>query len=355
MSHQDSRRRPQSSRDTQVGVENLQDLVDGLTRSEDFWIPDGNIVLVAGETAFRVYQGLLTLQSTVFADMFASSSPRTEECYDGCPVIRLQDSPRDLVHLLRVLLPTSYAYFNRRQDDPPIPFHEISAIVRLAHKYHIEGLLNRALSTLQDSIATRFEFWEDKSYTCPVYIDRHAVIPVVNLARLTDTPSLLPLALYKCCELGGSVLDGWKREDGTIEYLSHSDLKRCIDGRNNLAREAFAIVSTIFAPSASEECQTPDDCVTSVRIALSDILDYDGVADPSVLDNWDDVIHLNARSQGRFGYCSACEKELVSRDRQYREYIWNSLPQIFDVDVKNWNRDPDEMDHDGGNGEDAGN
>ena len=80
---------------------------DVIKQSDEFWIPDGNIVLVAGGTAFRVYKGLLTLQSTVFADLFASSSPRAEESYDGCPLIRLMDSPQDLAHLLRVLLPTS--------------------------------------------------------------------------------------------------------------------------------------------------------------------------------------------------------------------------------------------------------
>ena len=103
---QDSRP-PKRQRGAEDGEGASQDRVDGLKRSEEFWIPDGNIVLIAGETAFRVYRGLLTLQSTVFADLFASSSPCAEESYDDCPAIRLTDSPEDLAHLLRVLLPTS--------------------------------------------------------------------------------------------------------------------------------------------------------------------------------------------------------------------------------------------------------
>ena len=76
-----------------------------LKRCEEFWLDDGNLVLVAKDVAFRVYRGLLAAQSTVFQDMFATASPTTGEVYDGCPVVRLSDSPEDIVCLLRKLLP----------------------------------------------------------------------------------------------------------------------------------------------------------------------------------------------------------------------------------------------------------
>ena len=104
-------RPPKRPRDMISTCEASKDSVDSLKRSKEFWIEDGNIVLVAGETAFRVYRGLLALQSTIFADLFASSSPSAEERYDDCPVIRLTDSPQDLTHLLRALLPTSRASY----------------------------------------------------------------------------------------------------------------------------------------------------------------------------------------------------------------------------------------------------
>ena len=75
-------------------------------RSE-FWFDDGNLVLVAGDTAFRIYRGLLAVQSRVFENMFVSASSSNDELLDGCPVVQLSDSPEDLVHLFRVLLPTS--------------------------------------------------------------------------------------------------------------------------------------------------------------------------------------------------------------------------------------------------------
>ena len=78
-----------------------------LDQHEEFWFADGNLILVARETAFRIYHGLLTVQSQVFDDMFASASSSTHESLDGCPVVHLSDTPEDLAHLLHVLLPTS--------------------------------------------------------------------------------------------------------------------------------------------------------------------------------------------------------------------------------------------------------
>ena len=71
----------------------------GLQHHKELWFEDGNVVLVAQGTAFRVFRSLLAEHSTVFADMFAASSPATEETLDGCPVVRLSDSSHDLAHL----------------------------------------------------------------------------------------------------------------------------------------------------------------------------------------------------------------------------------------------------------------
>ena len=76
-----------------------------LERHLEIWFGDGNIVLVARSTAFRIYRGLLASQSDVFSDMFASATSSPNQTFDGCPIVHLSDSPSELVHLLRVLLP----------------------------------------------------------------------------------------------------------------------------------------------------------------------------------------------------------------------------------------------------------
>ncbi len=80
---------------------------DQFTRHADFWLEDGNLILLAARTAFRVYRGLLVKKSAVFADMFVTGSPDANEMFDGCPVIRLPDHPDDLQHFLQYLMPCS--------------------------------------------------------------------------------------------------------------------------------------------------------------------------------------------------------------------------------------------------------
>ncbi|PIL26444.1 hypothetical protein GSI_12202 [Ganoderma sinense ZZ0214-1] len=344
-------RPPKRQRTSLSGEDSSENSAVGLKRSEEFWIEDGNIVLIAsGETAFRVYRGLLALQSTVFADLFASSSPSAEERYDECPVIRLTDSPQDLAHLLRALLPTSRASLYRSRGDPPLSIHQISAIVRLAHKYHVEDLLRQALSALKDTFTSSFKAFDEGFLDLPVNINTMAPlsIAVVNLARLTETLAVLPLALYTCCGHGPTVIDGWERDDGTTEYLSAADLKRCIGARETLAKEAFSLVSAIFNPKPSNDCATPAPCHTALRMTLMKVLETDNVAEPWVLDPWAPFIRDNGQPEHGAGYCYACQRELLERDIKERRRIWDRLPEIFDVEVPNWNEGPEPQGGQGG-------
>nr|VWO99000.1 Fungal_trans domain-containing protein [Ganoderma boninense] len=78
----------------------------GMNRHPEFWLDDGNLILVAGrETAFRIYTGLLASQSEVFANMFTVASSSADEAYEGCPVVPVYDTPVEFAHLLRVLIP----------------------------------------------------------------------------------------------------------------------------------------------------------------------------------------------------------------------------------------------------------
>ena len=78
--------------------------LEGLTRDEDFWLKDGTVVLVAKKTAFKVYSGLLAAHSPVFDDMF-SFATHADEMYDGCPVVRIPDSPEHFKWVLTHLIP----------------------------------------------------------------------------------------------------------------------------------------------------------------------------------------------------------------------------------------------------------
>ncbi len=81
---------------------------DKFTPHADFWLGDGNLIILAGDTAFRVYNGLLVKKSTVFAALLSTSSSNATETFGGCSIVRLSDYPEDLADFLQYLMPCSH-------------------------------------------------------------------------------------------------------------------------------------------------------------------------------------------------------------------------------------------------------
>ena len=82
---------------------------EGAVAKGEYWLDDGNIVLIAqGTVAFRVYKGLLARASPVFKDLFAIDAVQVGEMMDGVPVVTVTDYPEALRRFLMFLLEPSY-------------------------------------------------------------------------------------------------------------------------------------------------------------------------------------------------------------------------------------------------------
>ena len=84
--------------------------VEGFYTHGDVWLEDGNVVLVAEGTAFRVFRSVLAKNSEIFRDMFNLPQPESTEMYAGCPVVGLHDSKADLRWILKALYDSGNAY-----------------------------------------------------------------------------------------------------------------------------------------------------------------------------------------------------------------------------------------------------
>ncbi|KAM5537271.1 hypothetical protein V8D89_009001 [Ganoderma adspersum] len=79
-------------------------------KDKGFWYEDGNVILVAGNVEFRVFKGILADHSPVFKDMFALPQPDIAPSDNAvCPVVDITDSPSDLRHILRLIMPKAEA------------------------------------------------------------------------------------------------------------------------------------------------------------------------------------------------------------------------------------------------------
>jgi|ERR1700685_496832 hypothetical protein len=80
----------------------------GPTRGQPYF-DNGNIVLAAEQTHYRVFKGVFDALSQVLADMFSvSQPPNRKTLLDGCPVIELDDQADDWQHVLQALFQSRY-------------------------------------------------------------------------------------------------------------------------------------------------------------------------------------------------------------------------------------------------------
>ncbi|KAI0351202.1 hypothetical protein OH77DRAFT_1430000 [Trametes cingulata] len=304
---------------------------------EEFWLPDGNLILVAGNKGFRVYRGLLGSQCEIFRDMFSSSNPDIGQRYDDCPVVPLADSPEYLRYLLRVLLPTTHpSFFNHGPAGRCVSFHEVSAILRLAHKYGIADLEQQALCALRTRYVKSFKEFERDTYSENIDFFQIHAIGAVNYARLTGALDILPFAMYECCTLGGSIVDGWKREDGTVERLAHADLKRCLDGREVITHEAVRLLFRIFHPAPSAKCTAAKKCGKGIAAVLARMGCSENAVSTEVFDTWANAMPEDIKA---YGICGSCEGMLLEHDRAERKKLWQQLPTFFALDIEDWGDD----------------
>lgn len=77
---------------------------DQRTRSQ-YWFEDGNVVLQAENTLFRVHQSILSRHSQIFKDTFAMPQDPSQEneSVEDCPVVPLADSAEDLGNIISLL------------------------------------------------------------------------------------------------------------------------------------------------------------------------------------------------------------------------------------------------------------
>ncbi|RDX49512.1 hypothetical protein OH76DRAFT_1310765, partial [Lentinus brumalis] len=315
---------------------------------EEFWLEDGNIILVTSlrPTAFRVYKALLARQVEAFADMFASSTAQESESYQGCPVVQLADAPEDLRHLLRVLVPTTDPLFCRAKDGPLPTLHQFSAIIRLSHKYRIERLQEEALTVLKDQYCNTLDAYDRRVsvYARPVSescIPTTHMIEIIELARLTDTTSLLPVAFY---ETQGMLLellmDSWLRENGTVVHLSRGDLQRCVNSRADFHNASLDRTLRMVRLADTVTCELG--CRPTL-IHFCGGLDSDMylcLEDPLGRDtsqcSWSWLVENYDCYPDGIAPCETCIAKVRAQEKEDREKLWARLPWIFSIEVPGW-------------------
>ncbi|KIM87927.1 hypothetical protein PILCRDRAFT_95671 [Piloderma croceum F 1598] len=292
----------------------------------DPWFEDGNIVLQAELTQFKVYGGILSSKSDIFKDMFAMPKPQAgEELVEGCPVVHMMcDTAQDWHHVLKALCDRCYTFVRTT----PLPLAVVAAFLRLGMKYNISTLTADAMERLSYEFPTTMGRWDSFDLCSRVDLYTQAdYIDVVNLAKEIQLPHFLPTAFLHCIlidDIFECVLKGVERQDGSHAVLSGEEQKICLLGWENIVNmqaettfawrdgtQRFALYMAI--------CTAPGSC-GSARTRLGSVPRnvFPGCEPFAV---WDDCWEA--------GMCAACVAVAKESHDRGREEAWARLPSMF--------------------------
>ncbi|KAM5533508.1 hypothetical protein V8D89_012845 [Ganoderma adspersum] len=293
---------------------------------------DGTITLIAPNVEFRASRGPLAQHSQVFRNMFPLKLPPPHRLRSDmspvCPIVHLTDSPADLRHFLRALV-LGVAV----QDPPASPtFHAASAWIRLGHKYEVDKFVGNGLqylrrfypSTLSPDPAPPGIWAGPIKKGRPVDLTGQSAIAIVNLARLTGSDDLLPLAL-ECCTLGADILKGYTREDGTLEFMCADDLGLCFAAKGALELSVVGAYLRAFEHAPVDgSCDGGQSCGVAFRCSRYNFrtLDCESVGVDDML------VEERMESDVTDTLCARCRCKVVRGI--------NNLPGVFKLVVDEW-------------------
>jgi len=167
-----------------------------LARHPTFWYEDGSVILNVETTSFRVHRSILCSYSTVFSDMF-SLPHSSEEVQDDCPVVDLPDQVDDFVCLMQMLYqPFAIPVNPARRECTDLTF--ICRVLRLSTKYIMCVIRQWAIQQMERYFATSLPAYRDPSKR--ERLKCKDLVRVINVARETGVPWVLPVAFYQFAE-----------------------------------------------------------------------------------------------------------------------------------------------------------
>ena len=79
-----------------------------ITPHDTFYLEDGNVEVLCGNTLFRVHTSILSFHSPALRRMVAQPTSASAESPNGCPRLSSRDTPRDFATLLEIIYLPKY-------------------------------------------------------------------------------------------------------------------------------------------------------------------------------------------------------------------------------------------------------
>ncbi|KAJ6519077.1 hypothetical protein C8R45DRAFT_1085135 [Mycena sanguinolenta] len=289
-----------------------------ITRSKRWFFDDGNVVLQAGNTQFRVHWGVLALHSSVFRGMQGLPQPPDQPSVDGCPVVELSDNPADVDYLLKALyIP---AFHCKKLLSVPI----LGAFLRLGRKYEFKYLFDSAVARLTSECPATLKEYDALGKLKTIEWYSGVDLDLIALASGNNIFTALPCAYYRAVEQFTltELFDGIRRKDGTLARLLSLDFRRCVVARERLLSKQFQEGYTF---GWTRELGGSDTCTDSMKCCAMRENCPRAFLDTTLIGALLTWKALSAE------LCPACTRHAKEAMDAGRSKMWDDLPGIFDL------------------------
>jgi hypothetical protein len=210
----------------------------------------------------------------------------------------------------------------------------VSGILRLSTKYCIDPLRQKCIEILKRKIPTSSLTEMDATFGLHVdgvgYAEFSADIcfSIINLARETNIPELLPFAFYLCARLPTNVVLNGTPTAASV--LSWNDKAICLAGRIELseAQRALSEKTVDRWISTTSCCKRGVFCYGAISAEWRRLIDLVGIV---VLEIFPPATVTQA--------CAHSVEHARSQLQEGRKQVWDMLPKVFQLgsweDVRN--------------------
>ncbi|KAJ7684267.1 hypothetical protein DFH06DRAFT_1288630 [Mycena polygramma] len=284
-------------------------------RIQELWFEDGNLVIQAGNSLYRVFRGILAARSPIF-------QPPDSELVEGCPLVCIQDQAVEIFRL-RSSVYGQFQYSFFMPHPAPTDFNTLVGVLRLSHKYGVDYLRRRALVHLSSGYRTTLSSYDTVEYYGDphfnpnrpaseihswVWSDTSAhQIATIQVAREVEAPWVLPHAFYDLA-VGTYSKDQQLFAEGHVRQLASTT--------ENIARFFFHprdIAGCNLSQCFSERLQVMERNWENLHLNASIPLIVWGTSDWKSLEN----------------LCPVCLAAVKKIHQDARQTFWDKLPEIY--------------------------
>ncbi|KAI0320197.1 hypothetical protein OF83DRAFT_1169551 [Amylostereum chailletii] len=329
-------------------------LIDGLIPGPNrgnLWFDDGSLILLVNATAFKVYAGLLTRESNVFAQLLSSPQwsimLKNPVIVENCPVLDLHHEPpvEELTQALQYIHTGAGVELPAHDDFPAL-----TRVLTLAGAYELKRLYVTTLRIIRQHYASRlrsYAEWDGISGFTRPSNPVHALNFVHNTLEIEEKP-----CMGSADTRAGLMLVGVLARIDLSLYVSEADALAARE-----PRRASPYAPGLESDEDEDTCNRLRQYHKEFSSALVKVLGEFHTIDESYCCNFQkmyrhlrevmgsfrtkiegryflDLLHAVRTDSDRRLYCEGCLRKLDETVMLLYQHWWDGLPHT--MGLQNW-------------------